>query len=539
MDWAAREGHLEMVKWLHINRIEGCTTLALDWAAREGHLEVVKWLHDNRREGWIMDAMRGAAINGHLDVVKWLHANYSEGYKIDAMATAVGNGHLGVVKWLYKNDGEVDAQGAMKTAIRQACFDVVMYLHDERWEVPTFHNSTWTLAESYKKTGSLRLMLYIAARQPAAEMDPFYCLWIFNEATRLVSSRGDLAALQWLAESYLPDALMTPVVHAASMNGCLHILEWLFERHRNRVNWGCVELCWTLANHHTDVVEWLRMHAAPRAECVPMVLRSAGKAGNLGVVQWLCEEYDVDAQDAFVYAQSSCHWETARWLFENCELPIEGCTTWAMDTAARHGRLDMVKWLHANRREGCTTTAMDLAARDGHLEVVKWLHDNRNEGCTVKAMNGAAINGHLDVVKWLHENRSEGCCADTMADAAKNGHLEVVKWLHKHRSEVDTQFSMTKVIVNDRMDMVLYLHAERLGVFSFDENTVFRRLGWELTQWLIANYAEQVNGCAFEVPRWDWRFNEWCERINLQYAGQTGDFTLWKCDSAALRLGAH
>ncbi|RLN96148.1 hypothetical protein BBJ28_00013346 [Nothophytophthora sp. Chile5] len=755
MDWAAREGHLEMVKWLHVNRREGCTTLALNWAAREGHLEMVKWLHDNRREGWIMDAMQGAAINGHLDVVKWLHANYSEGYRIDTMATAAANGHLGVVKWLYKNDGEVDAQGAMKTAIRQACFDVVMYLHDERWEVPTFHNSTvfnapcleltqwliinyaeqvngfvsryclpegelshvtqlldaflddisakWTLAESYKKTSSLRLMQYIAARQPVANKDPFYGRWVFNEATRLVASCGDLAALQWLAESYLPDALMTRVVHAASMNGYLHILEWLFERHRDRVNWGCVELCWALTNHHTDVVEWLRNHAAPRAECVPMVLRSAGKAGNLGVVQWLCVEYDVDAQDAFVYAQSSCHWETARWLIENCALPIgkinwnaaaadgasaylqfvhsrfpqempwpsnpaaaaaanghldilqwlhselgvelaertmaqaaenghlnvvqwlhanncehddasalesaalcghfeivrwlhdnlhdectrramtwaagaghleivqwlhprltegcttsamdaaaknnhmdvvqwlhehrsegcethamdgaaqhghlemvqwlhthrqEGCTTWAMNTAARHGRLDMVKWLHANRREGCTTTAMDLAARDGHMEMVKWLHDNRNEGCTVKAMTDAAIKGHLEVVKWLHENRSEGCRADTMADAAENGHLEVVKWLHKHRSEVDTQFPMTKAIVNDRMDMVLYLHAERIGAFSFDENTVFRRSGWELTQWLIANYAEQVNGCAFEVPSWDWRFNE-------------------------------
>jgi hypothetical protein len=38
---------LEVVKWLHENRTEGCTPYAMHFAAREGHLEVVKWLHQN------------------------------------------------------------------------------------------------------------------------------------------------------------------------------------------------------------------------------------------------------------------------------------------------------------------------------------------------------------------------------------------------------------------------------------------------------------------------------------------------------------
>ena len=51
MDWAAKYGHLEIVKWLHVNRTEGCTKNAMDLAAENGHLEVVKWLHENRTEG--------------------------------------------------------------------------------------------------------------------------------------------------------------------------------------------------------------------------------------------------------------------------------------------------------------------------------------------------------------------------------------------------------------------------------------------------------------------------------------------------------
>ena len=77
MDWAAQEGHLQVVKWLHENRSEGCTSDAMDGAAQEGHLDVVKWLHENRSEGCTSDAMDGAAQEGHLDVVKWLHENRS------------------------------------------------------------------------------------------------------------------------------------------------------------------------------------------------------------------------------------------------------------------------------------------------------------------------------------------------------------------------------------------------------------------------------------------------------------------------------
>ncbi|CAN0277170.1 unnamed protein product, partial [Discosporangium mesarthrocarpum] len=46
---------------------------AMDSAAGNGHLEVVKWLHQNRSEGCSWQAMDEAATNGHLDVVSFLH----------------------------------------------------------------------------------------------------------------------------------------------------------------------------------------------------------------------------------------------------------------------------------------------------------------------------------------------------------------------------------------------------------------------------------------------------------------------------------
>ena len=88
----------------------------------------------------------------------------------------------------------------------------------------------------------------------------------------------------------------------------------------------------------------------------------------------------------------------------------------AMDWAAFYGHLDVIKWLHENRKEGCTTDAMDFAAGNGHLEVVKWLHENRKEGCTGDAMDLASENGHLEIVKWLHENRTEECTTEYVMD---------------------------------------------------------------------------------------------------------------------------
>jgi hypothetical protein len=72
MGLAASNGHLEVVKWLHENRMEGCTKYAMDWAAWYGHLEVVKWLHENRKEGCTKWAMDRAAEYAHLEVVQYL-----------------------------------------------------------------------------------------------------------------------------------------------------------------------------------------------------------------------------------------------------------------------------------------------------------------------------------------------------------------------------------------------------------------------------------------------------------------------------------
>lgn len=43
MELAAEEGHLDVVKWLHNNRNEGCTSNAIDYASKYGYISIVNF----------------------------------------------------------------------------------------------------------------------------------------------------------------------------------------------------------------------------------------------------------------------------------------------------------------------------------------------------------------------------------------------------------------------------------------------------------------------------------------------------------------
>ncbi|EQC27729.1 hypothetical protein SDRG_14480 [Saprolegnia diclina VS20] len=104
------------------------------------------------------------------------------------------------------------------------------------------------------------------------------------------------------------------------------------------------------------------------------------------------------------------------------------CSTGAMDSW--NGHLEVVRFLHEHRREGCTTRAMDTAARHGHFEVVKFLHFNRTEGCSYKAHYEAILQGRVDIVRFLLEHRGENASPNLLDFAAANGQLEIVQYLN-------------------------------------------------------------------------------------------------------------
>ncbi|EFA84713.1 hypothetical protein PPL_01705 [Heterostelium album PN500] len=135
MWYAAINGHLDILIWLHNNRNDGCCITTLDDACRYGHTECVKWLHQNRTDLVVIDAMINAVKNGHLDIVKYLHYNCTQFSTSKLFVDyAAKNGHLEVVKWLLENRSEGCTQNALDLAAQNGHLEIIKFLHYNRLE---------------------------------------------------------------------------------------------------------------------------------------------------------------------------------------------------------------------------------------------------------------------------------------------------------------------------------------------------------------------------------------------------------------------
>jgi hypothetical protein len=100
---AAGNGHLEVVKWLHTNRLGGCSDWAINRAAGGGHLDMIKWLLENKGEYFTNGAITQAAIRGQLDVVEFLWAAGFREFKPDVAEIMKHSNNLDVLVWMKAN----------------------------------------------------------------------------------------------------------------------------------------------------------------------------------------------------------------------------------------------------------------------------------------------------------------------------------------------------------------------------------------------------------------------------------------------------
>ncbi|RKO89632.1 hypothetical protein BDK51DRAFT_40633 [Blyttiomyces helicus] len=138
-----------------------------------------------------------------------------------------------------------------------------------------------------------------------------------------------------------------------------------------------------------------------------------------------------------------------------------------MDTAARAGRLDIVRFLHEHRSEGCTTAAMDAAAGTGRLAIVRFLYEHRSEGCTTNAIDDAihvcaqllrsrstTAQGYKGVVLFLHRHRAEGSAAYAIESACLAGSVELVRDLLAVSPAINCSHVLALALAKEDVDML-------------------------------------------------------------------------------------
>nr|UDO48106.1 ankyrin repeat [Pandoravirus massiliensis] len=104
MTLAAKGGHLDVVIWLRKHADGGYPCRVVQEAAAGGHLAVVKWLCESGRiaiRPMSIDAsIDGAAKQGHVDVIRYLAAKHAAKGTALAMFWAVRNGHADALQCL-------------------------------------------------------------------------------------------------------------------------------------------------------------------------------------------------------------------------------------------------------------------------------------------------------------------------------------------------------------------------------------------------------------------------------------------------------
>ncbi|OWZ20542.1 hypothetical protein PHMEG_0005024 [Phytophthora megakarya] len=508
---AGLAGHAEVVKWMYETSANEDRNdyMSIDSAFMTGNMELASWLIDRigmEPEGH--EALHRAAAHGHVESLQWfqdrgLYIRFDAGTLIKAAEA----GYLNVVRWIIDRDWNDEMLGT-QVGLDEYKND---YNHGERTRLTylTCLGGEASLAiHAAAVNGHIEVAKYLHAH---VDM-PLDCDEEREENRRL--KKRITALLPRFTQDHNVERVSGKTMAVAAQNGFLDVVKWLYREYQGDPT---INLFWfkgyidedvnvdfdeegencsiadvAAANGHLEVLQYLlqvgteneeaREHKRRRTQkisdfaireklrslaeqhsneptkpaCTEAAMNGAATHGHLDVVRWLHDNglgsCTVDAMD---FAAQNGHLETVKWLHAN---RLEGCSTAAMDGAASGGYLDIVKWLHEHRSEGCTAAAMDKAARGGHLNVIKWLHENRTEGCTVAAMDGAAAYGELDTVKWLHRNRSEGCRELAMNGAAHEGHLHVLRWLFENRNEGFTAQAIDNASRFAQFETVLVLH---------------------------------------------------------------------------------
>lgn len=270
-----------------VHQIPGCS----DRAERNRHWEKLKW---SMTVVVADEAVSLAAARGDLRMLKRLHGEFEWASFGEVMWQAAAHGHLEVLRWLQPQSSKRQQSGD------DVVSDAVFGCHAPSDE------TLLTLAES---NGHLEVAKWIVG-----EADKWARSLLGHHRDEGIGARegdGDGRAAGLEVATY--DCHVTE----AAGRGHLHVLEWLTTA-RAQYPWL----------HLTDVFSLHTFH-------------------NFRVVEWLSETFGYSTQftsGLMNAAVAEDHLELLRGMYIGHQVLLPPTTL--MDTAAEHGHLDIVCWLH-------------------------------------------------------------------------------------------------------------------------------------------------------------------------------------------------
>jgi len=154
---AAYQGNLEMVKYCVANECP-IEVFACENAARNGHLEILKYLREEAKAPWDSSTAVCAAQSGHLHILEYLVERKYDKYSGWACQYAAENGHLDCLKFLRETAKAPWDGAAVLRAHKKNQTECLQYLLDNNCPLPFGwryeHGELRELGESESESGT-------------------------------------------------------------------------------------------------------------------------------------------------------------------------------------------------------------------------------------------------------------------------------------------------------------------------------------------------------------------------------------------------
>lgn len=207
-----------------------------------------------------------------------------------------------------------------------------------------------------------------------------------------------------------------------------------------------------------DGIKWLLKNKVPFPE---NAWYSAARHGHLAIIQFL-HEHRVrgDACHMLYIACREGHFEIVKYVLMT--MGADKCTRKAIEAAVFSRRLPILRLMHGLGVLTHDPEYVHLASLNGDIETVQFLHQAAGRLiCTSNALDAAAWNGDLDLVRYLHAHGAP-CSMLALEGAVRGGHFDVMVFLMTQRTVSASQPLIDKAVAKGGLRMVQYLHTHPL-----------------------------------------------------------------------------
>jgi hypothetical protein len=345
-----------------------------------------------------------AARRRRLDIAQWIADEHNRRYESPSLDVIVPfNDTVQVLHW---NERHTPAERGMWSWSRFAT-----HAHGMAGVSTCFRNAPVPLCPAMDYAASIGDLGLLQA----LHNDPRVSWPCSTEAMDTAATRGDLAMVQWLylnrKEGCSPSAM-----DGAAANGHYDMVRWLYHICQVR---GTTRAFDGAAGHgHSKVLKWLNAKF-PHCQVSTAALEGAARGGFLDVLEWVHEtKAHVRVTPAMLQnAVNGGHWQVVQWLVEKDRSlgndPRRLLTPHLLLPAAASGNLAMLQWLW-DEFQVVHPGWLSVAVEHGQLPTVEWLLRSgvltaHEIALKRDVLYGAATRGHWRMLEYVLVHLAELC----------------------------------------------------------------------------------------------------------------------------------